>query len=135
MDCSGKQKCNYFKSTRLQTTDICETRPRPKDSYMEQYQEVCRITRSVPNYTSNVLDFVGGFGSHVKGLLKMKQCNSVSFSFPFQPICETTLNFLKFLTVVTCHKSIDKQGRPRSDCFGRGSLIRAFPFAILERIL
>ena len=34
---------------------------------MKQYQEVCRITRSVsvPNYTCILFDFVSGFGSYV----------------------------------------------------------------------
>ena len=35
---------------------------------MEHYQEVCRITRSVPNYTCIFLDFVREFVSYVKGL-------------------------------------------------------------------
>ena len=29
----------------------------------------------------------------------------------------TTVNILKFLTLVACQKSIDKKCRPRSDCF------------------
>ena len=45
---------------------------------MKQYQKVCRITRSVPNYyTCIFLDFVRRFSSYVKGLLKTKQYNSV----------------------------------------------------------
>ena len=42
----------------------------PKGSDMEHYQEVCRITRSEPNYMCIFLDFVYGFGSYVKGLQK-----------------------------------------------------------------
>ena len=45
---------------------------------MEQYQGVCIITRSVPNYTCIFLDFVHGFGSYVKGMPKTKRCNSVA---------------------------------------------------------
>ena len=52
--------------------------------------EVCRITRSVPNYTCIFLDFVCGFSSYVKGLLKTKQCNAVSVLFP--RICEMALS-------------------------------------------
>ena len=37
-------------------------------SDMEQYQEVCRITGSVPNHTCIFLEFVCGFSSYVKGL-------------------------------------------------------------------
>ena len=44
---------------------------------MEQYQEVCRISRSVPNYTCIFLDFVCQLGSYVKGLPKMKRKNLV----------------------------------------------------------
>ena len=37
------------------------------------------------------------------------------------------VNVLKFWTLVACQKSLDNQGRPRSDCFWRSSLIRVFP--------
>ena len=37
-----------------------------------------------------------------------------------------TVNVLKFRTLVACQKGIDKQCRPRSDCFWRSSLIRVF---------
>ena len=37
------------------------------------------------------------------------------------------INVLKFLTLVSCQKGLDKQSRPRSDCFWRSSLIRVFP--------
>ena len=47
-------------------------RPRTKGSDMEQYQKVCRVTRSVSNYTCIFLDFVRRFGSYVKGLPKTK---------------------------------------------------------------
>ena len=33
---------------------------------------------------------------------------------------------LKFQTLLACQKCLDKQGRPRSDCFGRSSLTRVF---------
>ena len=60
---------------------------------MEQYQEVCRITRSVPNYTCILLDFICRLGSYVKGLLKKKRCNSVAVMVlvQFWCICETAL--------------------------------------------
>ena len=60
-----------------------QERPRPKGNDMEQYQEVCRIIRSVPNYTSIFIDSVRGIGSNVKGRTKTKRCKSVSFSFCF----------------------------------------------------
>ena len=44
-----------------------------RGSDMEQYQEVCRMIRYVPNYTCIFLDFVRGFGSYVKGLPKTKR--------------------------------------------------------------
>ena len=50
---------------------------------MEQYQEVCRITRFVPNYTCIFLEFIPGFGSYVKVLPKTKQCNSVAAMVQF----------------------------------------------------
>ena len=40
---------------------------------------------------------------------------------------ESTVNVLKFWTLVTCQNSLAKQRRPISDCFWRSSLIRAFP--------
>ena len=33
----------------------------------------------------------------------------------------------KFQTQIACQKGLDIQGRPRSDCFFRSSLIRVFP--------
>ena len=57
----------------LQVQDYTGTKPRAiikttvtqtKGSDMEQFQEVCRITRSVPNYTCIFLDFVFGFRSY-----------------------------------------------------------------------
>ena len=33
----------------------------------------------------------------------------------------------KILNTIVCQKSLDKQCRPRSDCFFRSSLIRVFP--------
>ena len=38
-----------------------------------------------------------------------------------------TLNIRKFQKLVTCQKGLDKQCRPRLDCFLRSSLIRVFP--------
>ena len=37
-----------------------------------------------------------------------------------------TLDVLTFQTLVACQKDQEKQDRPRSDCFRRSSLIRAF---------
>ena len=37
-----------------------------------------------------------------------------------------TVDGLKFWTIAACQKSLDKQCSPRSDCFWRSSLIRAF---------
>ena len=54
-----------------------------KGSDMEQYLEVCRITRSVPNYTYIFIDFVHRIGSYVKVLAKTKPCKLVSFRFRF----------------------------------------------------
>ena len=64
-------------------------RPQPKGSDMEQYQEVCRITRSVPNYTCVFLDFLRGFSSYVKGLPKWN--DAIRFWFQFLCICEMAL--------------------------------------------
>ena len=38
-----------------------------------------------------------------------------------------TVDILKFWTLVTCQKGLDKQCRPRSDCFWGSSLISIFP--------
>ena len=38
---------------------------------------------------------------------------------------QTTVNVLKFQMLVTCQKGLDKQCRPRSDCFWRSSLFRS----------
>ena len=45
------------------------------------------------------------------------------------------VNVLKFPSLNTCQKGLDKQGRPRSDCFWWSSLIRDSLFAILTSIL
>ena len=37
-----------------------------------------------------------------------------------------TVNVLKFQKLVTCQACLDKQPRPRSDCFWRSSLIKVF---------
>ena len=42
-------------------------------------------------------------------------------------IQRVTENDLKFRTHIACKKCLDKQWRPRSDCFWRSSLIRVFP--------
>ena len=47
------------------------------------------------------------------------------------PAIIATVNVLKFQTLVACQKGLDKQCRPRSDCFWRSSLIRVSLFAIL----
>ena len=51
---------------------------------LEQYWEVCRLTRTVPKYTFIFKDFIRGIGSNVKGLPKTKQCKSFSFSVSFR---------------------------------------------------
>ena len=43
------------------------------------------------------------------------------------------VNVLKFATVVACHKSLEKQGRPRSDCFWRSILIGLFHVCFSDR--
>ena len=40
---------------------------------------------------------------------------------------QVTVNVLKLRSLFAFLKSLDKQGRPRSDCFFRSSLIRVFP--------
>ena len=39
----------------------------------------------------------------------------------------STIDAVKFWTIIACYKDLDKQHRPRSDCFWRSSLIRVFP--------
>ena len=46
-----------------------------------------------------------------------------------------TVNVLKLCALLACQKVLDKEHRPRSDCFFRSSLIRVFLFAILTSIL
>ena len=46
-----------------------------------------------------------------------------------------TINVLLFRTLLACQKGLDKQGRPRSDCFFRSSLIRVFPVCYPTNIL
>ena len=41
----------------------------------------------------------------------------------------------KFWTLIACQKILDKQSRPRSDCFWRSSLIKVSLLAILTSIL
>ena len=41
--------------------------------------------------------------------------------------------FRNFRTVILFFKGLDKQCRPRSDCFLRSSLIRIFPFCYSDR--
>ena len=38
-----------------------------------------------------------------------------------------TVKVLKFLTLVACEKGLDKQRRPKSDCFWRSTRIKVFP--------
>ena len=54
---------------------ILRGRVEPKAVSGNNIRKSVEITRSVPNYKCIFLDFVCGFGSYVKGLLKMKQCN------------------------------------------------------------
>ena len=44
-----------------------------------------------------------------------------------------TVNVLKFWTLVTCPKGLDKQVRPRSDCFWRSRLIRVCPVCYSDK--
>ena len=88
------------------TTDFCLAKPRAtikattKGSGMEHYQEVCRITRYVPNYTCTFLDFICGFGSYRKGLPKTKQCKLFSVCFNF---ISFSAYMWKGITWLTCH--------------------------------
>ena len=43
------------------------------------------------------------------------------------------MNVLKFRTIDVCLNSLDKQCRPRSDCFFRSSLIRVFPVCYSDK--
>ena len=43
------------------------------------------------------------------------------------------VNILKLQTLVACQKGLDKQTRPRSDCFWRSSLIRVFPVCYSDK--
>ena len=43
------------------------------------------------------------------------------------------VNALKFITLFACQKGLDKQFRPRSDCFMRSSLIRVFPVCYSDK--
>ena len=40
---------------------------------------------------------------------------------------------LKFRTLAASQRGLDKQGRPRSDCFFRSSLIRVFPVCYSDK--
>ena len=42
------------------------------------------------------------------------------------------MNVLKFTFLVACQKDLDKQHRPRSDCFFRSSLIRVNPVCYFD---
>ena len=44
-----------------------------------------------------------------------------------------TVDFLKFWTLVACKNGLDKQFRPRSDCFRCSSLIRVFPVCYYDK--
>ena len=48
-------------------------------------------------------------------------------------IAQTAVNVLEFLTLVFCQTYLDKQDRPRSDCFYRSSLIRVFPVCCFDK--
>ena len=43
------------------------------------------------------------------------------------------VDVLKFQTLVTCQKGLDKQCRPRSDCSLISSLIRVFPLCYADK--
>ena len=70
------------------------------------------------------------FGRNVVAVkLARKQFSPIRFlgstklkTFSF--LWNTMVNVLKFRTLYACQKGLDKQGRPRSDCFWRSSLIR-----------
>ena len=103
MDCPARQLYNYFTSTILLTTDFCGTIPRATintTNLMQWHGTICIVKvfllseREIsPNYTGIFLDFVHGFGSYVKALLKTKRCNSVAVtvSVRIRCICETAL--------------------------------------------
>ena len=46
------------------------------------------------------------------------------------PVIKVTVNVLKFQTLVACQKGLDKQCRPRSDCF-----LRVFPVCYSDKYL
>ena len=83
---------------------------------MEYYQEVCRITRFVSNYTCIFFDFVRGFASYVKGLPKTNGCNSVSVRIRF--LCEMALHDSK-LICDTLNLLIVYLNNYNDICFGR----------------
>ena len=49
-------------------------------------------------------------------------------------ISKNTVNVLIFRTLVVCQKGLDKQCRPRSDCFCRSSLIRVFSVCYSDKL-
>ena len=48
-------------------------------------------------------------------------------------ITSCTVDALKFWTLLACQQILDKQSRPRSDCFWRSSLIRIFPVCYSDK--
>ena len=94
MDCPARQLCDYFTSTILLTTDFLGTIPRPTintTNLMQWHRTICILNvfllseREIsPNYAGIFLDFVHGFSSYVKGLLKTKRYNSVAVTVSFR---------------------------------------------------
>ena len=48
-------------------------------------------------------------------------------------VLEYIVNVLEFQTLIACQEGLDKQGRPRSDCVRRSSLIRVFPVCYSDK--
>ena len=44
-----------------------------------------------------------------------------------------TLDVLKFWTLICLQKGLDKQGKARSNCFSRSSLVRVFPVCYSDK--
>ena len=69
-------------------------------------------------------------------LLKAEQCSRWFLHLSYPPkLSATTVNVLKFQTlhVVACQNCLNKQRRPRSDCFWRSSLIRVFSVCFSDK--
>ena len=75
-------------------------------------------------------------------ILNLSHAWDICFSWTlYQPyaqnpiLCQmvTSVNYLNFWTLVICQKVLDKQCRPRSDCFWWSSLIRVFPVCYSDK--